>query len=121
MDEELTDPLLKAQDEHYSIYDTEVVVLQVFEGVDDNYPPENIGQFLLWLNAAIQQIPVECRPSATLTTWLDRDGLGTVTVSYRRPATDDEIAKRKRDARAYRVRQKRALRLTLRKLKVEKA
>ena len=66
--------------------------IEVFSGD----APENALELAAWLQAKLAEVPEEYRASAKVSTSSDYDGESWLTISYERPATPEEIARRSR-------------------------
>jgi hypothetical protein len=73
------------------------------EQYDEPWPPEGLAEFREWVDDLLEGIPEEFRDSAKIqidSTTSYGQSLATVTVSYVRPETDEEAARREHEERA---------------------
>lgn len=85
-------------------YDETVTVLSVDGNYSNDWMPKNLGAAIIWLQGIWNDIPIEHRNSATIEieSFMEYDSTTeTLAVIYKRPATEEEIEKRKEDHLMY--------------------
>ena len=82
-------------------YPVTVTVVDVSDEHGPDWPPSNLVEFIAWVTNHMASIPSEFRAVARIeigsTTSYD-DAVANLTISYDRPATADEIARRNANA-----------------------
>ena len=64
---------------------------------DDDFPPTNLSDFVVWATEQMNKVPAEFRSTATInidTTVYYDVGQVTIDIDYERPETDEETAER---------------------------
>jgi hypothetical protein len=99
---------------------TQIVQETLFRGrsYDDDFPPTALEQFVEWIEAMRDSIPVDLRSSATIEFEGD-EYAAECTITYERPATQAEIEATVRSVASYHAALEQEDRLTYERLKAK--
>jgi hypothetical protein len=77
---------------------TVTITIFASESYENNWPSENLIEFKKWVDALIEQVPAEYRPTASIgigsVSSYEDSHYGEIEVSYQRPETDEEMQMR---------------------------
>lgn len=102
------------------------VQIKVFEKgqYGDEWPPEAAADYIAWFQAKVAQIPEEYRAAARIEIESDEgyegSHYGTITISYWRVETDEEVAARCQKNAIWRANRERELAYELERLRALK-